>query len=249
MTVVSSLTSYWHVSIEKFLVRLCNVLGPAARPRTTIALYGGYPRFEAEHAETQRDADVAFTESVDTAGGAPDFELYLADGGSLPQFFGLDIEESDVSEHVRYCITLRDGLAKRRGLRPRGVVNVVFFNDDLFGAKSQLKRAADGADRYNGRVRVDAICGVQAQSASRDSLELLAAIGTEALFVEYATKPDGRLDEEAYAPFREFLVRDVASRRGGGEAELAARDAVTAFVNVGLPYRRYRGHCPEYASP
>jgi hypothetical protein len=232
--VVSSLTSYWHGSIEKLLVRLCNVLGPAYRPRTTIALYGGYPRLEAEHAETQREADVAFTESVDTVGCVPDFELYLAEGGSLPQFFGLDIEDPDVPEHLRHCVELRDGIAKRRGLRPRGVVNVAFFNDDLFGAKSQLKRLAD-ADRHGGRVRVDAICGVRAASASTESVELLAAIGTEAMFIEYATKPDGRLDEEAYAPFREFLRRDIARRRGGGEGELAARDAVTAFVDIGLP--------------
>jgi hypothetical protein len=231
--VVSSLTSYWHASIEKLLVRLCNVLGPAHRPRTTIALYGSYPRLETEHAETQREADVAFTESVDTTGCVPDFELYLAEGG-LPQFFGLDIEDPDVPEHLGFCVELSDRIAKRQGLRPKGVVNVAFFNDDLFGAKSQLKRLAD-ADRHGGRVRVDAICGVRATSASTESVELLAAIGTEAMFIEYATKPDGRLDEEAYVPFREFLRRDIARRRGGGAGELAARDAVTAFVNIGLP--------------
>jgi hypothetical protein len=233
--VVSSLTSYWHVSIEKFLVRLCNVLGPAHRPRTTIALYGAYPRFEAEHAETQREADVAFTESVDMTGCAPEFELYLLpEGGSLPPFFALDIEDPDVSDHLGYCLDLRDGLARRRGVIPRGVVSVTFFNDDLFGSKSQLKRLAD-TDRHGRRVRVDAICGVRAASASIEALELLAGIGTETMYIEYATKPDGSLDEEAYAPFREFLRHDVARRRRGGGGELAARDAVTAFVNIGLP--------------
>lgn len=233
--VVSSLTSYWHLSIEKLLVRLCNSLGPKHRPETTIALYGAYPRLEPEHAEIQREADVAFTESVDTVGCAPDFELYLAEGGSLPQFFALDIEDPDVPEHLRYCVELRDGLGRRRGVRPGGSVNLVFFNDDLFGPKSQLKKVADGAEPYSDRIRVDAICGVQAGSASRESLEVLAAVGTEALFIEYATRPDGTLDEEAYAPFREFLLEEVGTRRGGGEGELAARDAVTAFVNMGLP--------------
>jgi hypothetical protein len=64
---------------------------------------------------------------------------------------------------------------------------------------------------------------------------MLARLGTKSIYLEYATLPDGNLDEEAYTPFREFLLSDRARKRGGDETELAARDAITAFVNVGLP--------------
>ena len=75
--IVSSLTSYWHVSIEKLLIKLCTQLGRARREATTICLSGNYPRFEPAHAESQLDADVAFTGAVDTSGHCPDFELVL----------------------------------------------------------------------------------------------------------------------------------------------------------------------------
>src|SRR2546426_4379356 len=64
---------------------------------------------------------------------------------------------------------------------------------------------------------------------------MLAELGTKSVFVEYATRPDGRLDEDAYGPFRELLARDRERRRAGGEGELSSRDAITAFVDVGLP--------------
>src|SRR5687767_2063941 len=38
LILVSSLTSYWHVAIEKVLLRICNILGPSHRLRTTLAL-------------------------------------------------------------------------------------------------------------------------------------------------------------------------------------------------------------------
>src|SRR5947209_8634282 len=65
--VISSLTSYWHVSIEKLLIKLCSHLGRKRRKLIKLCLYGNYPRFEPEHAGAQPDADVAFTRPVATS--------------------------------------------------------------------------------------------------------------------------------------------------------------------------------------
>src|SRR5207249_9939322 len=85
------------------------------------------------------------------------------------------------------------------------------------------------------RIRIDALCGVKPRSAGADELEMLTRLGAKSIYIEYATRTAGRLDEEAYTPFREFLVTNREKRRGGDETELAARDAMTAFVNLGLP--------------
>src|SRR6185295_801628 len=76
LIVVSSLTSYWHASIEKLLPRICELLGKKRRQSVTIGLYGNYPRLEPEHAQEQTDADVAFCKSVVADGLPPDFDLY-----------------------------------------------------------------------------------------------------------------------------------------------------------------------------
>src|SRR5262249_16117890 len=73
VVIITSLTSYWHVAIEKLLLRICNVLGPKHRERVTIALYGAYPVIEPEHAERQLAADLAFTAFVDVCECGPDF--------------------------------------------------------------------------------------------------------------------------------------------------------------------------------
>ena len=90
LILITSLTSYWHVPIEKLLIKICSLLGKQRRKQARIALYGNYPRFEAEHAGGQPDADVAFTESVDTRGCCPDFGLYLTASNRLPLFYALD---------------------------------------------------------------------------------------------------------------------------------------------------------------
>ncbi len=235
LIIISSLTSYWHLSIEKLLVKICNLLGPERRVRATIALYGAYPSIEPEHAGNQRNADIAFTTPIDGSGCVPDFRLYFEQVKRAPLFFSLDIDDPDVADYIRFCLKLQDGWNRRRGIAKSMPITVAFFNDDICGPKSQLEELTRQAGDYKGRVRIDAICGLQPRSISVDRLEMLAAIGTKSLFIEYATKPDGELDERAYEPFREFLARDRDRRRAGGEAELQARDAVTAFVNIGLP--------------
>ncbi len=235
LVVVSSLTSYWHVAIEKLLLRICNVLGPKHRPRATIALYGAYPAIEPEHAEGQHEADVAFTAPVDVTACAPDFPLYFDQWKRAPLYFGLDIEASDVAEHLGMCLELQTRWDRARGIGKPPTITAAFLNENLCSPKSRLAELAKQAERYERRVRIDAICGVDPRAFDSDSLRMLGELGMKSIFIEYATRPDGRLEEEAYGPFREFLARDRERRRAGGEGELSARDAVTAFVDVGLP--------------
>jgi hypothetical protein len=232
--IVTSLTSYWHGAIEKLLLRMCNVLGPKHRTGTTIALYGAYPVIEPEHAERQLAADVAFTSFVDVGACAPDFQLYLEQWKRPPLYFGLDIDSGDVAEHLAMCVSLKTRWDRSLGVPKPHPITVAFLNDDVCGPKSRLTELAKQADRYEGRVRIDAICGVKPRSVGDDELDMLARLGMKSIYIEYAARGDGRLDEEAYAPFREFLLTDRERRRRGHKTELSARDAITAFVNLGL---------------
>ncbi len=235
LILVTSLTSYWHGAIEKLLLRMCNILGPKHRTGATIALYGAYPVIEPEHAERHLTADVAFTAFVDVGACAPDFQLYFEQSKRPPLYFGLDIESGDVAEHLAMCLSLKAGWERRLGVPKPQPITVAFLNDDICGPKSRLAELAKQADRYEGRVRIDAICGVKPRSLAGDELEMLVRLGTKSIYIEYAARGDGRLDEEAYTPFREFLASERERRRGGEETELSSRDAITAFVNLGLP--------------
>lgn len=232
---VTSLTSYWHGAIEKLLLRMCNLLGPKYRTGTTIALYGAYPVIEPEHAERQLAADVAFTTFVDVSACVPDFPLYFEQWKRPPLYFGLDIEAGDVAEHLAMCLSLKSSWDRRLGVLKRQPITVAFLNDNIFGPQSRLAELAKQADRYEGQVRIDAICGVKPRPVGGDELGLLAQLGMKSIYIEYATRGDGRLDEEAYVPFREFLANERERRRGGDETDLSARDSITAFVNLGLP--------------
>jgi hypothetical protein len=235
LIVISSLTSYWHSAIEKVLLRICNVLGPRYRSRTTIALYGAYPAIEPEHAEGQLAADLAFTASVDVSACEPDFALYLDQWKTPPLFFGLDIQAQDVADHLAMCIERQTRWDQRRGISRAQTITVAFLNENLCAPGSRLADLAKRAEQYQGRVRIDVICGAQPRSISVEHLHMLERLGARSIFIEYATLPDGSLDEEAYRAFREFLAIDRQRRRSGDHTELAGRDATTAFVNVGLP--------------
>jgi hypothetical protein len=235
LVVISSLTSYWHTAIEKLLLRVCNVLGPRHREHTTIALYGAYPLIEPEHAASQSAADLAFTDTVDVGGCAPNFALYFDQWRSAPLYYGLDIDATDVGDDLSACIEQQSHWDRRRGMVRDQTITVAFLNDDLCGPRSQLDRLAKRADQYKGRVRIEGICGVRPQSMSLEHLRMLETLGTKSLFIEYATRPDHTLDETAYDALREYLARDRARRRSGDQTGLASRDATTAFINVGLP--------------
>src|SRR5262249_24230710 len=148
LIVISSLTSYWHISIEKLLVRVCNLLGSRYRKQSQIVLYGAYPCIEPEHAETQSDADVALTRSMDLKGYAPDVGLY----DRPPRFFALDVDDPDVVDHIKSYIALMDKWNKSKGLRPPLRIPMAFFNDNLFGPDSQIQKIASAVDRLQGRV-------------------------------------------------------------------------------------------------
>lgn len=236
LIVISSLTSYWHVAIEKLLLCACNLLGSKYLKATTIALYGAYPSLEREHAERQLAANVAFTRAVDVRAYAPDFGLYIDQWHRLPVYFGLDIEASDAADHLAMCIELQTEWDKARGITKAQTITAAFLNDDIAGPKSKLADVARQADRYKGRVRIDAICGVRPRSAGIKELEMLTQLGAKSIYVEYETKTNGGLDIDSYKPFHEFLEGDRMRRRGGDDTQLAARDAITAFINIGLPW-------------
>src|SRR5882672_7144784 len=125
--VITSLTSYWHKSIEKLLNKIYAHLGRRHRRCVKVCLYGNYPRCEPAHAASQ-DADVAFTRTVDTTGCFPDFPIYMAECGRLPSFFGLDIEDRDVAEHLRECLALQARTQRERGSTRAAILTVAFFN-------------------------------------------------------------------------------------------------------------------------
>ncbi len=234
--VITSLTSYWHCSIEKLLNRMCMQLGRKRRTKTSLVLYGNYPRFEPEHAARQPDADVALTQSVDATGLAPDFALYSKAVGRLPNFFALNIEDERVEDHLEHCWDLytRSYKPKGLGISKVSAMTVAFFNEDICGRNSQLSKVASWCEKHPGRLHVEGIVGLLPKSLSTSRLETMKAANVRSLFVEHARLPGGGLDESAYEPLREMLAQEFADRRTGtGERWL--HGSVTAFVHIGLP--------------
>lgn len=236
LVIVSSLTSYWHVSIEKLLIKLCTHLGRARREATTICLYGNYPRLEPAHAETQVDADVALTGSVDTFGHCPDFQLYRESGQDLPPFFALDIEDKCVGEHLAYCLALKTELQRRRGNSRPPSMTVAFFNDDVCSDSSQLGKVVEFAQAHPRQLVVEGISGIEPASLTQTRLQQLKSAAFRSLFVEHARSSGGGIDVSQYEPLLEFL-NDEDHKKKSGQAPSAwlERGNVTGFVAMGLP--------------
>lgn len=233
--VISSLTSYWHLSVEKLLVKLCMRLGRQLRRRVKIVLYGNYPRFEPEHAEAQPDADIAMTRTVRTQGFAPDFALYLESVKRLPSFFALDIEDDHVYDHLDACLEFQGAWYKQRAIARRPTITVAFFNDDVCSPRSSLTQVIKFAAKHPSQLLVEGIAGIEPRSLSRPRLEELKAAGFRSLFVEHARLPRGIPNVEAYVPLLEML-REEEHRKRSGHANRAWLDgAVTGFVAIGLP--------------
>lgn len=236
LVLVSSLTSYWHVSIEKLLVKLCTLLGAKRRKSTRVCLYGNYPRLEPRHAEGQTDADVAFSKSVDTRGHWPDFPLYLASDGRLPPFFALDIEDAHIEEHLERCLAFnntstRDGHASRQL-----AMTVAFFNDDICSPSSRLDDVVAFAQAHAGQALIEGIAGVEPRSLNATRLMQLKMAGFRSLFVEHARLPGGGVDVASYQPLLTFLNEEEHAKKiGRVTTSWLSRGSVTGFVAMGLP--------------
>lgn len=235
--VITSLTSYWHGSVEKLLIKLCDRLGPRLRHRTKIVLYGNYPRVEPEHASSLRAADVALTAAVRTRGCVPDFGLYSrGEPGRLPNFFALDIEDPAIDDHLSACLALQAEEYKAKKYVKRPTINVAFFNEDLCGPGSQLASVVKFAEAHPKQLVIDGIVGIEPRSLSRSRLEELKAAGFRSLFVEHARTSGGGLDEGAYVPLREALREEEHAKRSGQpDSPWADPGNVVGFVNIGLP--------------
>jgi hypothetical protein len=233
--IVTSLTSYWHRSITKLLVDVCNMLGRKHGKRTKKILYGNYPRCEPEHAEAQTIADVALVSGVDLSGCSPDFGLYTAAEKRLPAFFSLDINDPKVTEHLQYCVDVHGTFLKSRGLAlsRRVPFTVAFFNDDLCSPLSHLADVAKFAAANPKLLAFEGIAGVIPSTLTVDRLEQLRVAGFRTLYVEHARTPGGGPDIAAYLPLFELLRHEQAQRSRGGETWLTG--GVTGFVNIGLP--------------
>ena len=234
--IVSSLTSYWHVSIEKLLIKLCTQLGRARREATTICLSGNYPIFEPAHAESQLDADVAFTDAIDTSGHCPDFELYSATNQPLPPFFALDIEDEHISDHLGYCLALRASLQRPKGNSRPPSMTVAFFNDDVCSESSHLQKVVEFAQAHSRQLVIEGISGIEPGSLTQQRLQQLKAAGFRSLFVEHARLPGGGIDSCRYEALRAFLEDEKHRRKSGqSTSQWLKRGKVTGFVTMGLP--------------
>lgn len=236
VVLISSLTSYWHVSIEKLLIRLCTHLGRRRRKHTRIALYGNYPRLEPGHAEAQTDADIAFTKYVDTRGHGPDFELYVTDAGRLPAFCALDINDPAVDAHLAQCLELHEKVQRQKGGAARRVsFTVAFFNDDVCSDASQLEKVARFAEDHPRQLVIEGIVGIEPRSLTADKLTQMKRAGFVSLFVEHARLSEGRLDAGAYDSLRAFLIDEEHAKKAGDAVGGMTRSKVTGFVAMGLP--------------
>ena len=155
LILVSSLTSYWHVSIEKLLIRLCSHLGKERRKGARICLYGNYPRLEPLHAEGQIDADVAFTGHVNTTTCVPDFRLYVDSERRLPNFFALDIEDAEVGDHLAECLGLKKEADTKRGISRPPVITTAFFNSDVCSRASRLEDVCAFVEKHPRQVFIE----------------------------------------------------------------------------------------------
>lgn len=232
--VVTSLTSYWHRSIQKLLTKVCAHLGKVHRKRVTICLYGNYPRFEPEHAASQ-DADVALTTTVNTSRCFPDFSLYQTAHGRLPSFFALDIEDEDVGAHLKECLDLQTASQRERTTRP-ATITATFFNDDVCSTASKLSDVMRFADSHPNKLVVEGICGIRPESLSAVCLEKLHQARFQSLFVEHARKPGGEVDAPKYAALLDHLRRVTHAKKSGeGQHPWLRPGNVTGFVAMGLP--------------
>ena len=236
--IITSLTSYWHSSIEKLLPKLILRLGRKHRPATTIALSGYYPLFERDHAEDQWDADLVLAGRLPAGSAAPDFELYLRGNAKrLPNFFALDIEHPSVVTHLEFCLSLKHAQNERRQITRPASITVAFFNEDVCSDRSRLYDVADFSMAQSKKsLVVEGICGLIPGRLTLGHLDLLKQSGFRTLFLEHARTKGGGTEQDAYEDVRAYLS-DERLRRARCEADTLWADHgnITAFINIGLP--------------
>ena len=236
LILISSLTSYWHVSIEKLLIKLCSQLGKTKRDAAKVCLYGNYPRFEPAHAQGQIDADAAFTGSVNTVECAPDFRLYVDSEGRTPNFFALDVEAPQVVDHLNECLALKEEADKGRGLARVPVITTAFFNSDLCSTTSHLDDVCRFVEEHPRQVFIEGIAGIEPRSLSASKLAQIKRAGFRSLFVEHARSSGGGVRAGMYESLLSFLANEREAKRLGKKASpLTERGRVTGFVAMGLP--------------
>jgi hypothetical protein len=234
---ITSLTSYWHVSIEKLLIRICTHLGPKRRKKTHLCLYGNYPRLERAHAERQTDADIAFTSTVDTRKCCPDFPLYLAANKRLPAFCALDINDPSVGGHLEQCLAWYDfEQRQQRGVSRRTSLTVAFFNDDVCSEPSQIDQVIAFAEKHPAQLTCEGIAGIEPRTLSVTALARLKRARFTSLFVEHARLPGGGIDTAAYEPLLGYLLDEEHQKKSVSVRGAALTKAnVTGFVSMGMP--------------
>jgi len=236
LVIISSLTSYWHVSIEKLLIRLCSHLGERRRRATRICLYGKYPQYEPAHAQAQADADAAFTRHVDTFDCVPDFRLYIDAEQRLPNFFALDIEAPSLLDHLSESLSLKEDTDKRRGLMRMPVMTTAFFNPDVCSSESRLEEVCAFAEEHPCQVLIEGVVGIEPRSLTSGRLAQIKRAGFRTLYVEHARSSGGGVDANAYDALLSFLESEREARQlGKGKSPLTERGGVTGFVAMGLP--------------
>ena len=236
LILVSSLTSYWHVSIEKLLIRLCSHLGKTRRKATRVCLYGNYPQFEPTHAQGQVDADVAFTRRVNTIKCVPDFRLYIGAEQRLPNFFALDIEDPSLVDHLSDSLSLKEEANKKRGLARVPVITTAFFNSDVCSSASRLEDVCAFVEEHPRQVFIEGLVGIEPRSLTSKRLAQIKRAGFRSLFVEHARSSGGGVHSDAYETLLCFLSNErEAKRLGKSRSPLTERGGVTGFVAMGLP--------------
>ena len=236
LILVSSLTSYWHVSIEKLLIRLCSHLGKARRKATQICLYGNYPQYEPTHAQAQVDADVAFTRRVNTIKCVPDFRLYIGAEQRLPNFFALDIDDPSLVDHLSESLSLKEEADKKRGLARVPIITTAFFNSDVCSSASRLEEVCGFVEEHPHQVFIEGVVGIEPRSLTSNSLAQIKRAGFRSLFVEHARSSGGGIHSDAYETLLSFLKNErEAKRLGKSRSPLTERGGVTGFVAMGLP--------------
>ena len=234
--VITSLTSYWHTSIATLIGKLHTRLGRRQRERTTLCLYGNYPKFEPEHAAKQ-DVDAVLADTVDTSWNQPDFRLYLDRYRRGPLFYGLDIYDQALPAQIDNCLEVEAAALKLRGIDngKAPTITIAFLNDNIGRSDHRWDDVVGSVESHPKQIVIEGIAGIEPSHLTKPLLEKLKAANVRSLFVEHARKPGGDLDIEAYSPLIEAMTSEQRAKQAGRSMSAwLDKAAVTGFVAMGM---------------